>query len=270
MKEIEQKISLKYPVLFIHGAGFRDKVFGINYWGRIPKHFIQNNVSVYYAGTDAWGSIESNAQIIKDNLNRILKEENVEKVNVIAHSRGGLEARYLISELGMEKYVSSLTTISTPHRGSKAMNIALKVPEKLYRVVSFFIDVWNRIIGDKQPDFYRSSRQLSETYCTEFNKKYPNKESIYYQSYASELKYFFGDITFLFIYPFIKAFDGKNDGLCSVESAKWGEFKGIITTKGLFGISHSGVIDFYRIDYKGQNLIELYLEIVKDLALKGY
>src|SRR5262249_5187529 len=38
-------------------------------------------------------------------------------VHVFAHSMGGLDARYMISRLGMAKRVLSLTTIATPHRG---------------------------------------------------------------------------------------------------------------------------------------------------------
>ncbi|QQO09131.1 esterase/lipase family protein [Breznakiella homolactica] len=266
---MEETIALHYPVLFIHGAGFRDKTLGVNYWGRIPKHYVENGISVYYGGTDAWGSIEKNGELIQTRIHEILKTEKTDKVNIIAHSRGGLEARYVINELAMAEKIASLTTISTPHHGSKAMNIALRFPEKLYEFISFFINIWFKIAGDKYPDFFRSSRQLSEKKCSEFNSKYPNKESVYYQSYASELKYFFGDLLFLFTYPLIKIFDGKNDGLCPVESAKWGEFKGVITTKGLFGISHSGVIDLYRLKYKGLDLIQLYMEILKTLSERG-
>jgi triacylglycerol lipase len=41
-----------------------------------------------------------------------------DRVNVIAHSMGGLDARYAISRLGLDARVASLTTIGTPHRGT--------------------------------------------------------------------------------------------------------------------------------------------------------
>jgi triacylglycerol esterase/lipase EstA (alpha/beta hydrolase family) len=135
----DNTVQLKYPIVLVHGAGFRDKTLGfINYWGRIPKHLEKNGVTVYYGGTDAWGSIEENAEILKNRILRILQEEDLEKVNIIAHSRGGLEARYLISALEMEEYVASLTTISTSHRGVKAMNTVVKIPDGLYKIPSFF------------------------------------------------------------------------------------------------------------------------------------
>jgi triacylglycerol lipase len=262
---------LKYPVLLIHGAGFRDKVLGlINYWGRIPELFIKNGVDVYYGGTDAWGSIEKNAERIKNKINDILREKKTEKVNIIAHSRGGLEARYLISTLNMDHAVASLTTISTPHHGVKAMNIAIELPKGLYRFCSFFVNVWSKILGDKTPDFFTSSAQLSEKYSIEFNKCNPDKKGIYYQSYAAMMKYYFSDLLFIIMNPLITFADGDNDGLCPVESAKWGDYKGVITTQGVFGISHCGVIDLYRINYKGINILDFYLNIIKELSEKEF
>jgi triacylglycerol lipase len=254
----------------VHGSGFRDKVFGINYWGRIPKEIEKHGIKVYYGGTDAWGSIENNAQILKSNIEKIIKEDRVEKFNIIAHSRGGLEARYLISSLNLYNSIASLTTISTPHKGVKAMNITLYIPDFLYKFVAFFINMWNKIIGDKEPNFYKSSRQLSEKECSEFNKRNADNNSIYYQSYATKMKYFFSDIIYIFLNPFLMITDGENDGLCPVYSAKWGNFKGIITTDGKFGISHSGIIDGYRIKYKGIDIPKFYVSILEELSKNGY
>jgi len=261
---------LKYPILFVHGAGFRDKTLGfINYWGRIPKLFLKHGVKVYFGGTDAWGSIEKNAEILKNKINAILQENKTEKVNIIAHSRGGLEARHLISSMNMDYAVASLTTISTPHYGVKAMNIVVELPVGLYKFCSFFVNIWNKILGDKKPDFFTSSKQLSQKYSLEFNECNPDKETVYYQSYASMMKYFFSDITFIIMHPLITFADGDNDGLCPVESAKWGDFKGIITTKGVFGISHCGIIDLYKVNYKGINILEFYMDIIKELTERG-
>jgi triacylglycerol lipase len=266
-------INLKYPVLLVHGAGFRDKTLGfINYWGRIPEYFSRHGIVVHYGGTDAWGSIEYNAEILKNKILEIIQKTGTEKVNIIAHSRGGLEARYLISALNMNEAVASLTTISTPHRGVKLMNITVKTPNGLYKFISIFVNLWYRMLGDKKPDFYTSSRQLSEIYCAEFNKNNLNRENVYYQSYGAKMKFFISDLNFLITNPLIKITDGDNDGLCPVKSAEWGNFRGIITTEGVFGISHCGIIDLYqdRVNYKGVNIPDLYLDIIKILSGEGF
>jgi triacylglycerol lipase len=265
-----EEINIKYPVILIHGAGFRDKILGfINYWGRIPDYLSEHGVRVHYSGADGWGSIEYNGETIRNKIIDVLRENNAEKVNIIAHSRGGLEARYLISTLKMDYAVASLTTISTPHHGVKAMNTAVKTPDGLYKFISFFVNRWFKILGDKNPDYFTSSRQLSEIYVVEFNKQNPDNEHVYYQSYAAKMKYFFSDFNFIIMNPLIQMTDGDNDGLCPVDSAKWGDFKGIVTTQGVFGISHAGIIDTYRVKYKGVDILNFYFGIVKELSERG-
>jgi len=266
-----EMVTLKYPVLFIHGVGARDKSMELSkHWGRIPKYLTDHGVVVYYGATDAWGSIESNATILTDTIAKVLEKEKTEKVNIIAHSRGGLESRYLISTLDMGDVVASLTTISTPHYGVKAMNITVKTPDGIHRFFSFFVNGWYKMLGDKTPDYFTGSRQLSEIICTEFNEHNPDKDDIYYQSYAAQMKYFFSDLGFILWNPILKLTDGDNDGLVPVESAKWGNFRGVITTQGVFGVSHTGVKGSLKIKYKGVNVPELYLTIVKELSEQGF
>jgi triacylglycerol lipase len=267
---MKQNIKLKYPLLLVHGSGFRDKILWINYWGRIPKRMEERGVKVFYGGTDAWGAVETNAGILKNTVENIIAETGAEKINIIAHSRGGLEARYLISSLKLHDRIASLTTISTPHRGTKTMNLALYIPKGLYKFTAFFVDLWFKILRDKEPDFYTSSRQLSEKECFQFNKINTDHEGVLYQSYAAKLKYFFSDMLYIILNPLIKITDGENDGLCPVESAKWGNFKGVITTNGKFGISHSGIIDTYMVRYKGIDIPEFYLSILEELSENGY
>ena len=47
-------------------------------------------------------------------------EQNVPTgpLHLVGHSMGGLDARYMITKLGMDSRVRSLTTIGTPHRGT--------------------------------------------------------------------------------------------------------------------------------------------------------
>lgn len=259
----------QYPILFVHGSGYRDDKKIYNYWGRIPKSIRQHGGSVYYANQDAWGSIESNSLMIKDSLEKVLIETGKKKVNIISHSRGGLEVRYLIDELKMEPYIASLTTISTPHRGTKILNPFVTFPTGLYKFVSFWLNLNFRIQGDKHPDFYNSSKQLSEIYCKEFNKKHLDSPSIYYQSYSSKMSNLFSDPILTFTYPLLKITDGENDGLCPVDSAKWGNYRGNINSNNFIGISHAGIVDAYWIKYGGVDIRDIYVDMVHDLKIRG-
>lgn len=71
-------------------------------------------------------------------------------------------------------------------------------------------------------------------------------------------------------YCMIKPLEGENDGLVSVESAKWGEFKGVFSNTRTRGISHGDIIDLKREDYKNFDIIETYVRIVEELKERGF
>lgn len=93
--------TLKYPLLLVHGMGFRDFKH-LNYWGRIPVTMQKEGITIFYGQQDSNGSVEENAYQLTSQIDKILGDIRTSKVNIIAHSKGGLEARYLISHWGMQ------------------------------------------------------------------------------------------------------------------------------------------------------------------------
>ena len=259
----------KYPFVLVHGVGFRDLKY-LNYWGRIPKELIRNGATVYYGNQEAWGTVECNAQDIKDKILDIVKSTGCERVNIIAHSKGGLDARYMISKLDMGDYVASLTMVSSPHRGCKFVDIASKMPDKLYKAIARVSDKYFRVLGDKNPDFYTASRQFSTSHSKKFNEEVKDVDGVYYQSYATVVKNMFSDYIVTIPYILVRLTEGENDGLVSINSAKWGEFKGVLKNNHRRGISHGDIIDLRRDDYKGFDVIEKYVEIVSKLKNEGF
>ena len=106
----------KYPILFVHGVFFRDSEF-VNYWGRVPDELKRNGAVIYYGKHSSALSVSDSAKELVARIEEIVEDSGCEKVNIIAHSKGGLDSRYAISVLGASKYVASLTTINTPHKG---------------------------------------------------------------------------------------------------------------------------------------------------------
>lgn len=262
--------ATRYPILLLHGIGFRDLQY-FNYWGRIPKELVRNGATVYYGHQEAWGTIENNGQVIREKIKEVLAENHCDKVNIIAHSKGGLDARYLISGLHMDGQVASLTTISTPHRGSELLDILNRLPDGIYRFISSLFDKSYARFGDLNPDCYHASKQLSRAYCREFNEKYPDSPQVYYQSYASFVKHPLGD-PMLGIPSLMMSLSGalQNDGLVNVSSAMWGHFKKTFVSSSARGISHGDMIDLKREDYKGFDVVEAYVKIVAELKEMGF
>lgn len=263
------RCKTKYPVLLVHGTGLRDFKH-IKYWGRIPAALEKEGAVIFYGGQESWATIETNAAILKDTLLHLLEKTGAEKVNIIAHSKGGLDVRYMLHHYQLQDKIASLTTISTPHYGSKTMDKFYYWPPFLFHIVGLFVNTSCRLMGDKKPDFYQACRQFSTYFCDVFNKEVINDDRIYYQSYASVMKNSFSDILLAIPHFIVRRVDGENDGLVTAESAKWGEFKGVIKGSRLRGVSHADVVDLRRRNYGGLDIREVYLKILDELKGMGF
>ncbi|MEW4413877.1 triacylglycerol lipase [Clostridium sp. AN503] len=259
----------KYPLLLVHGVGFRDFHY-FNYWGRIPRELVRNGAKVYYGHQEAWGTVEDNGLILREKILEIVQETGCGKVNIIAHSKGGLDSRYLISGLHMDAYIASLTTINTPHRGSALVDFLKRLPESVYHGVCGMIDRYFGMLGDTRPNAYVASRQLSCDYAEGFNELYKDVPGIYYQSYASLMKHGFSSKLLCIPYWILKCLDAPNDGLVTVDSARWADFQGVVTNRYLRGISHGDMIDLTREDYRDFKVLEFYIQLVQRLAEMGF
>ena len=260
----------KYPILLLHGIFFRDwKV--LNYWGRIPGELLDNGAVIYYGNLSSSLSVEGSAEELKRRILEIVAETNCGKVNIIAHSKGGLDARYAISCLGMDSYVASLTTINTPHYGSSlASKLIEKTPEKLvFFIGKQYQTIFTRL-GDKQVDFFSGIIGLTPERCAELNQTVTDREGVLYQSLGSKMRAPSGALFPLSLgYRIIYGMDGDNDGLVSTESMKWGRFLGMWTPSGQRGISHGDVVDLTRKNIEGFDVCERYVQLVSDLKEKG-
>jgi triacylglycerol lipase len=229
----------KHPIVLAHGLlGFDElrlvgKLLpGVQYWRGIKEALNANNIEVITTAVPAAASIEQRADaLMKD----IKAKARGKSVNIIAHSMGGLDARYLISNLKpWDLEIKSLTTVATPHRGSS------------------FADFLFREIGeDNVPRVYKmlarlnldsgAFSQLTTKYMREtFNPATPDDPSIRYFSYGAQFKPSLWSV-FRFSHDMIDVIEGPNDGLVSVTSSKWDErgYKGTLD-----GVSHLDLINW--------------------------
>lgn len=266
---------MKYPILLVHGMGFRDDR-AVGYWGRIPRKLKENGFSVYLSGQDSNGSIESNSRKVAESIDRVLKAEHADKVNIIAHSKGGLEARYAASSLGYSDKIASITTLSTPHNGSKTVDKLMKIPEPFIKSGCKATDLWFRLLGDKNPDTFSAICSFRTEDARRFNERNPDIGTIYYQSYAFLMKHSRSDMLMWLPNLVVRHWDGENDGLLSPESVKWGNFKGVVTGVGSRGISHCDEVDMRRCRLSGKkgngvsDISDFYVGIAKELEQMGF
>ncbi len=267
----KQVCKTKYPLLLVHGIFFRDFEH-LNYWGRIPEELIKNGATIYYGNHSSSLSVKDSAEELAVRIKEIIKETNCEKVNVIAHSKGGLDTRYAISNLGMDKYIASLTMINTPNHGCVFADYLLnKAPDGFKETVAKSYNFALKKLGDKAPDFIAGVTDLTSSEVKKMNEEMPASPKVRYKSYGSVLKKATsGRFPLNLTNNFVKLFDGKNDGLVGIESFPiYNDFT-LIESPFKRGISHGDVIDLNRENIPGYDVREFYVDLVSELKDKGY
>jgi triacylglycerol lipase len=124
--------SVHSPVVLQHGLfGFSDMKLGklrLSYFNGIDCAIAERGHPLIVCRVHPTSSIELRARQLRAQILSQLRtmKRPKERVIIIAHSMGGLDARYMISKLEMADRVAALVTISTPHRGSPYADWVLK------------------------------------------------------------------------------------------------------------------------------------------------
>ncbi len=270
-RAINQECHTRYPLLLVHGVFFRDFRF-FNYWGRIPAELKKNGAVVYYGNQQSAASVERCGEELTRRIKEVLQESGCEKVNIIAHSKGGLDSRYAISACGVAEYVASLTTVNTPHRGCIFADYLLeKVPDKVCNFIAGKYNSTLKKFGDTSPDFMEAVQDLTASACIKLNEKLPDDSRVFYQSVGSKMNYASsGRFPLNMSYPLVKHFDGECDGLVSVGSMKWGNNFIYLNVPSGRGISHGDMIDLNRENIEGFDAREFYVNLVMGLKERGF
>ncbi|KAK0460023.1 alpha beta-hydrolase [Desarmillaria tabescens] len=118
----------RYPIVLCHGLyGFDERGLSsfpsmrMQYWSNVLRILRKTvGAEVIVTAVPSTGSIASRAE----SLDRQLCDKALGRgINLLAHSMGGLDCRHLITHVKPSEYTPlSLTTVSTPHRGSPFMD----------------------------------------------------------------------------------------------------------------------------------------------------
>jgi triacylglycerol lipase len=183
------------------------------YFRGIPRFLEDLGNRVVLTDVPPTGSIAARAEALR---RCIRSRVGHEPVHVIAHSMGGLDTRHMITHLDMDRQVLSLTTLGTPHRGTCFADSGIGLAER----VGIF--GWLR----RSPIDHAAFEDLRTEACAGFNTATPDAPNVHYFSVAgkklrNEMLY-----ALRWSHDVIATAEGPNDGLVSVQSARWGEFLG--------------------------------------------
>jgi triacylglycerol lipase len=131
-------------------------------------------------------SVAVRAASLGPQLDDFLAKTGASKVHVIAHSMGGLDTRHAIAKLGYAGKVASLTTLSTPHRGSPLADLALGLTSSGTTSQQEALEALADLVGvplDSEA-LQRALADLSETNAPAFNAANPDAPGVEYMSFA--------------------------------------------------------------------------------------
>jgi triacylglycerol lipase len=189
---------------------------------------IQNGFEVYHSNVGWAAGVDQRAGDLKKFILRTLEEKRCEKVNIIAHSMGGLDARHMLFNYrgeGIHAHIASLTTISTPHAGSPFADWGtdhlphvIPVAGKLGLDLSAFPDLRTDRCGafNNDPEVVAFEKEC--------------EKSLRFQTYAGRQSFWAVFNALKLPFYIIEKEEGANDGLVSVTSAQWRKkyFRGVI------------------------------------------
>lgn len=271
----------KYPIVLAHGLlGFSELRFAtalpaVQYWHGIQDALERGGATVMTASVPPSSSIEERAAKLRDGIAAATfpNTEATRGVNIIAHSMGGLDARYMAAHLAPADIpIRSVTTIATPHRGSHFADFLLAPGASPYsplHLPNLYGLIERTGLGTQ------AFAQLTRDHMSHsFNPSVPDDPSIRYFSYGASTEEPPLLSPFRLPWRTIHAVEGPNDGLVSVESSKWGTYKGT-----LHGVSHLDLINWSNRmkwtvrEWMGMkrtfNAIAFYLDIADMLAKEG-
>ena len=192
-------------VLFAHGyLG----ALGRPYWigcTRLIRDLEARGIEVRVAQSGATDRIADRARALAAELDRV----RAPRVIVVAHSMGGLDARYLAAWLDPTRRISDVITLGTPHRGTYAADLAHRLGPRLPALV--------RAVD--QGGLHDLTREAARG----FDAEMPDRADVRYRAIAGRIDPASVPGPLQVLAQRLQRRQGDNDGLVPVSSARWGE-----------------------------------------------
>ena len=247
--------SLPYPFVLAHGLDGFKNIGPLTYYYGVADALTKEGHAVFTAVVDPYNDSEVRGAQLATFVEGVLAQTHASKVILICHSQGGLDCRYVASKMGDR--VHSVTTISTPHRGTPVADIAVgDLPGPLQSAVTAIMNAIGFVLtggsGDMNAKAALNTLTLAGT--TAFTARHPDDPRVQYYSIAGRSNSAKGDYSCQSSTsaPFVSRWDTyvdpinpllsltgtilsnnvspppANDGLVPIGSARWGTFLGCI------------------------------------------
>ena len=255
----------RHPIVLAHGLfGFDELKLGkgrVEYWKGVPRALRRMGAEVAVPRFGSIAGVETRAAQLAD----VVRTLPSKKVNVVAHSMGGVDARYAIARMGIADRVAAVVTVATPHRGTPLADIGATALSPLLRdragasarssdggaprpARKPVLDLGG--IRDARPDAMRR-----------LNRRIRNDDRVHYASVIGAVEGV-GGVNPLLVpgYLFLSGKAGRNDGVVPAESQAWGEVLARVEA------DHWAVVGWS----KSFDAPDFYAQILRELAARGF
>jgi len=221
--------ATRHPLVLMHGFGALAGVLSGGVLQREARHLRALGVAAFAPTVAPYGTLDERADGWGAHLARILRETGAERLNLLAFSSGGLDARLVARRPAWAGRIASLVTLSTPHRGNPLAAWALDRPDRLARVVLAGMQSAGRLAWKEPPRIADALAGLTpETVAARF----PSDEAVdgaWCGSYTSAA----GGGTPATLHPglvvphrLLARLSGASDGIVPTASMAWGDVLG--------------------------------------------
>ena len=168
---------------------------------------------------------------------------------------GGIDGRYLCTRLGGSKYIESITTLASPHRGSP------------------FADWIVNLLGEDFAQFlerrglFLSLNRLTTKGMEEFNKLVQDHPDVPVYSFGASVMKEHLIWPQRFVHQIVADKEGENDSLVSVESSKWSNYVDTLDAEHLELINWNRTLRKRSLAFDSP---KFYLALLHFLALQGH
>lgn len=235
-----ERETTRFPVLLVHGWTGFEKIGPLTYFYGVAALLEEMGVPHRVAVLDPYNHTEVRAGQLVLQIDETLAAWRARKVDLLGHSQGGIDSRCAVSTYGYGDRVSAVMTIASPHRGTYVTDLALGLaPGPVEAVVGALLNFVGAVTAQQKSDALASFYSLSEKHMQEeFNPANPDDPRVQYISYTGRTcsatdfldpKKNCQDLVDPLIgwsHDILALSRGVNDGLVTVESAKWGDYRG--------------------------------------------
>lgn len=164
-------------IILAHGIlGFGHlPLISVNYFNGIAYYLKQFNHRVLEPQVSPISRVKNRGEELEAAIRREVSEN--EEIHIIAHSMGGLDARYALAKFPkLANQVKTLITIGTPHHGSPVADVVVNnTTGELYNLIPWYIKKWQGGLID-----------LTTKAAEKFNEEIKDIDSVRYIEIAGD------------------------------------------------------------------------------------